>query len=150
VSQTPAPGLGYADQARKRTIFRVLGGVAMTAALVLIGVAVADFFAAFSSDDFAAQPTKFWLFFLALPLFVVGAACLNAGFLGAAARYGAGETAPVLKDTASYLTDGEGLLGVGRTVDDERPSAAARSCGTCGTRAAADARFCATCGTSLA
>ena len=72
----------------------------------------------------------------ALPFFVVGGVCLQAGFIGAAARYGAGETAPVLRDTASYLTDGQGLLGVGRTVDD-RPASASPGA------------FCAQCGSSV-
>jgi hypothetical protein len=74
--------------------------------------------------------------------------------MGTAARYGAGETVPVVKDSASYLTDGEGVLGVGRTVDD-RPSAPAASqpgpyCRSCGVLNDDDARFCDGCGTSLA
>jgi len=78
---------GYRNQGRARTLMRLVGVIAMAAALTMIVLAVADFFSAFSSDEFGAQPTKFWLFFLALPFFLVGAFCLNAGFLGAGARY---------------------------------------------------------------
>ena len=143
---------GFAGQARYRTLFRVLGIVCMGTALVLIGLAIADFVHAANADDFDTQPTKFWYFFVALPFFAVGGACLNAGFLGAAARYGAGETMPVVRDSASYLSDGQGILGVGRTVDDRDRSSAATGpyCRTCGVRNDADARFCDGCGASLA
>ena len=67
---------------------------------------------------------------------------LQWGFLGAAARYGAGETMPVVKDSATYLSDGEGILGVGRT--------AGPFCSKCGVRNDADAKFCDSCGGALA
>ncbi len=81
----------------------------------------------------------------------VGMMCLQAGFLGAAARYSAGETMPVVRDSASYLTDGEGLLGVGRTVDDRpAPSTATGPyCRQCGVRNDGDAKFCDSCGSAL-
>jgi hypothetical protein len=144
---------GFAGQARYRTVFRVLGIVCMGIALVLIGLAIADFVHAANADDFDTQPTKFWYFFVALPLFAVGGACLNAGFMGAAARYGAGETMPVVRDSASYLSDGEGVLGVGRTVDDgTMPGATGTTgpvCSRCGTRNDAEASFCDSCGAAL-
>lgn len=146
------PEPGYADQSTKRTVLRVVGVVSMGTALLLICIAVADFFRAFGSDDLGAEPTKFWMFFAALPFIAVGGWALQAGFLGAAARYTAGETMPVVRDSAAYLTDGQGLLGVGRTVDDA-PSAgraAGPYCRQCGTRNDADARFCDSCGQSLA
>ena len=146
------PNPGYADQGVKRMILRIVGIACMGIALVLIGIAVADFFRAFNANDSNVAPTKFWMFFAALPFFAVGTACLNAGFMGAAARYAAGETMPVAKDSAAYLTDGEGLLGVGRTVDDEpaAPTATGPFCRSCGQRNDAEARFCDRCGQSLA
>ena len=70
----------------------------------------------------------------------------------AAARYGAGETMPVVKNSATYLSDGEGVLGVGRTVDDAGAQRAVTGpyCLSCGRRNEEDARFCDGCGTSLA
>ncbi len=52
------------------------------------------------------------------------------------------------KDSAAYLTDGEGLLGVGRTVDDH--GGAGPFCRSCGVRNDDDARYCDGCGQSLA
>lgn len=146
---THAPG--FADQARKRLVLRVVGVVCMGIALMLIALAIADFVQVMGSDDFDAQPTKFWYFFLALPFFAVGGAALQAGYLGAAARYTAGETMPVVKDSAAYLSDGQGLLGVGRTVDDGTATSAVTGpyCRRCGVRNDESARFCDACGSAL-
>jgi hypothetical protein len=78
--------------------------------------------------------------------------CLRAGFLGVGLRYVAGETTPVIKDSASCLTNGEGILGVGRTVDDRSGEAAETGpfCTRCGTRSDAAAGFCDHCGHALA
>ena len=92
---------------------------------------------------------------------VFGLGALNAGTLGAQSRYVAGETLPTVKQSAAYLTDGEGILGVGRTVDDARPAGSAAGspaaaptagpyCRACGTRNDQEARFCDSCGASLA
>jgi len=146
---------GFAGQARYRTVFRVVGVVSMGVALVLIGLAIADFVHAVAADDFDTQPTKFWYFFVALPFFAVGGFCLNAGFLGVATRYGAGETMPVLKDSAAYLSDGQGVLGIGRTAGGGAPAGSGPGgtgpyCRSCGVRNDADASFCDGCGASLA
>lgn len=145
------PNPGLAGQDALRTTFRVIGPLLLVVALALGGVALADFFRAFGSTELGAQPTKFWMFFVALPLFAVGGWLTQAGYLGAAARYTAGETMPVVKDSAAYLTDGEGVLGVGRTVDDAGTATATGPfCRSCGVRNDPDARFCDGCGTSLA
>ena len=138
---------GFASQPALRNTLRVVGVVSMAVALVLIAVAISDFFA---SVDTMQGPTKFWMFFLAMPFFVIGGAGLQWGFLGAAARYGAGETMPVVKDSAAYLSDGEGVLGVGRTVDD-RPAGTTTGpfCSKCGVRNDEDAKFCDACGATI-
>ena len=129
-----------AGRSRRRSVFRVLGVLLMGTALVLIGVAVADFFAAFASDDFGAEATRFWMFFAALPFFALGALFLQLGFAGTAARYMAGEYVPVLKDSMDQL-------GVGGY-----PALAAGSgpyCRSCGRQNDADARFCDSCGLTM-
>ena len=151
---TPSPGL--VAQARTRTVLRVVGLLLTLVGVVLMGFAIADFFGAFDRSvdvvdvpGFPGEvevddgPELFWMFFVAIPVLFVGLASLSYGFLGATSRYVSGETAPVLKDGAAYLTDGQGLLGVGRTVDD-------RACGSCGRANDADATFCSGCGTRLA
>ncbi|MBD8870721.1 zinc ribbon domain-containing protein [Nocardioides donggukensis] len=143
---------GYADQRSKRLVLRVVGVVAMTIALALTTIALLDFFTfdsgfadPFSDEAMSAEPTKFWMFFLALPFFVAGAACLQAGFLGAASRFAAGETMPVARDSMEYLTRGQGLGNLGRAEPADGPY-----CRGCGTRNDTDARFCDGCGQGLA
>jgi len=149
MSTTPTntpPGLR--EQATARTAFRVIGILLLLVALVFLAVGLQDFFA--SSDSFDG-PHKFWMLFVGILLLGPAAWCLQAGFMGTAARYVAGETTPVVKDSAAYLTDGEGLLGVGRTVDDPaRSTAGGPFCSKCGTRNDSDASFCDSCGAALA
>jgi hypothetical protein len=150
---TPPPGPGFRNQAGARTVFRVLGVLVVLVALTLMVVAGMEFF---TLEGFE-EPTRFWMFFVGIPLLAVGGWLLQAGFMGAGARYASGELAPVAKDTAHYLTDGEGFLGVGTTTSGSTSSAtpAAGSatgpyCRSCGTRNDADARFCDSCGTTMA
>ncbi|KQW42545.1 hypothetical protein ASC77_22995 [Nocardioides sp. Root1257] len=132
---------GFERNKTQRTVLRVLGVVLLLAGAYLLvtgGMAFAD--DASSSDvDGGFGPI------LRLGaggfLAVFGLGALNAGFLGAQARYAAGETMPVVKDSAAYLSDGEGILGVGRT--------AGPFCSRCGVRNDGDATFCDSCGTAL-
>ena len=144
----PTPGLG--TQEKYRNSFRVLGVIVFGTGLLLTCIAFLDFFSAFT-DMSGGMPTVFFLAFIGMPLMGVGSWLLRAGFLGMATRYAAGETMPVVKDSAAYLSDGEGFHGIGRTVDDQPSRAAAGPCcRSCGARNDADARFCDGCGTSLA
>jgi hypothetical protein len=129
---------GFARQAQYRTTFRVLGTLVLVAGIVMFGYGIA---AVFGSED---TPGGFQIvcFMGGLLVIGVGLMLLQWGFVGAAARYGAGETMPVVKDSAAYLTDGEGILGVGRT--------AGPYCSKCGVRNDADAKFCDACGSALA
>jgi hypothetical protein len=83
-----------------------------------------------------------------MPVMAVGAWLLQAGFFGAAARYAAGETMPVVRDSASYLTNGEGIFGIGRDAAAATPETGP-FCSRCGVRNDVDARFCDACGNSL-
>ena len=138
---------GFAAQGRYRTAFRVLGVGLVGIGLIMLGSGIVGFLANMSSDSMDAPVGAFARFLGGGLCLVVGAGLTNLGFMGAAARYGAGETMPVVRDSASYLTDGEGLSGVGRTVDDERTG---RFCSRCGVRNDEGARFCDACGTALA
>ena len=155
MSQT---GPGYRDQAARRTIARVVGIACMGTALVLIAIAVTDLFRAASSEDLGAEPTKFWLFFLALPFFAVGGFALQAGFLWASARYAAGELAPTAREALRYLdrdTAGQRCAACGSSNDaaarfcDDCGQPLGRTCPGCRTSNAGDARFCADCGVAL-
>lgn len=137
---------GLARQSSARTAFRALGVLVLLVGLTFLVLGAMDFFGSMGAFE---QPDRFWMFFVALPLLAVGSWLLMAGFAGLGARYMSGEYAPVVKDTAAYLTEGKGLLNVGAT------GAAAASpsgpyCRSCGTRNDADGRFCDSCGTSMA
>jgi hypothetical protein len=151
MSTPQAPG--FRGQRTTRIAFRVVGLVLLAVALVFLAIGLQDFFS--SSDSFEG-PHKFWMVFVGILMLGPAAWCLQAGFLGAASRYVAGEAMPVVKDSAAYLSDGQGVLGVGRTVDDapggpaRAPAAAGPYCAKCGVRNDADASFCDSCGAALA
>ncbi len=136
-----------------RIVLRVLGLTLLGVGLVLAitgGIDFADQVDTFEGPGFGAIGRMAGGGFMV----IFGLAALNAGFLGLQARYVAGETMPTVKQSASYLTDGEGVLGVGRTVDDAKPAqpgaVAGPFCRACGVRNDPDATFCDGCGTSLA
>jgi zinc ribbon protein len=137
---------GIQGQRTARNVFRVAGVVVLVAALYFL---VTGFHDLMTTDG---EPTKFWMMFVGIFGLAVAGWCLQAGFMGAASRYVAGETMPTVKDSAAYLSDGEGVLGVGRTVDDAQKAQAVTGpyCSTCGTRNDADASFCDSCGAALA
>jgi ribosomal protein L40E len=121
---------GLDRQGTARSTLRIGGFVAIGLGIVLTGLAMIDFFAAFGSFR---PPTMFWMAFIGLPLIAVGSWMLKAGYLGPATRYVAGEVTPALRDTL-------GALGL---------TDADRICASCGARNAADAKFCDDCGAAL-
>ncbi|MEP9362283.1 zinc ribbon domain-containing protein [Nocardioides sp. CN2-186] len=125
---------GLAPSTTTRTVLRVLGFVLLAVGIVLAingGMGVAD-----TSDSFDG-PSNSALAKLVIGMFMVvfGLAALSFGFLGAQARYAAGEAMPVVKDSLTYLKD-EGKTGP--------------FCSKCGVRNDADAKFCDSCGAALA
>jgi hypothetical protein len=141
---TPPPAPGLRNQAGARTVFRVLGVLVTGTALVFLLIGGIDFFG--SMDSFEG-PTRFWMFFVGIPMLGIGGWLLQAGFMGVGARYVSGEYAPVAKETAGYLTDGKGILNVGATRAEP---ASGPFCRSCGTRNDVEARFCDSCGTAMA
>jgi len=78
-------------------VITVVGGIFM-----LVGGI--DFFSAFGS--FHQQPTKFWCFFVGMPLLALGGNLLRLGYMGAVSRYVAQETVPVVRDSAVEVAEG--------------------------------------------
>jgi uncharacterized membrane protein YhdT len=128
---------GFARQGQYRTTFRVLGTLLLVTGIITFGYGIVS---VFGSED---VPGGFQIVCFMGGLLVIGLGLmlLQWGFLGAAARYGAGETMPVVKDSAEYLSNGEGLLGIGRTSGP--------FCSACGVRNDAEAKFCDSCGNAL-
>lgn len=90
---TPPPSPGFRNQAGTRTVLRVLGVVTVLVALALLVTAGMEFF----------------------PLLAVGGWLLQAGFMGAGARYASGEGGPYCRSFGA------------------RNDAEARFCDSCGT-----------------
>jgi hypothetical protein len=144
---------GHADQARTRTILRVVGFTMLAAGLVIGAKAgyglLQEMTSPINVDDPSGAGTILMLGGAGF-LVVFGLAFLNAGFLGATARYAAGETMPVMKDSAAYLTDGQGH-GQGHPGGGgvEAQDAAGPFCTRCGVRNDGAARFCDACGHAI-
>jgi hypothetical protein len=149
---------GAARGSGRRTLFRVLGVVLMGTALVLFGLAIADFFAVsdmsggpapgepgfaeWVDEEMNGGPSKGWMFFLGIPFFLLGGVFLQLGFAGATARYMAAEYSPAIQRVSQDL----------RLRADEASTGSAASgpyCRSCGRQNDADARFCDSCGTSM-
>lgn len=143
---------GFAGQGTMRTVFRVVGVVALVGFVVLLVLFAEDMASTMSNDLLDPDPPNFLLFFAAMPLLIIAGVCLNAGYGGAAARYAAGETMPVAKASLEYLTDGKGPGNLGASSGDT-PEAGEETgpfCSKCGVRNDEDATFCAACGARLA
>lgn len=132
---TPNPGLRA--QGTTRIVLRVVGGLLLVVGVYLGATGLQDF----ASTDPGSGSDGFGRTVAGGFMAVFGLAALAFGFLGAQARYAAGETMPVVRDSASYLSDGQGIMGVGATGP---------FCRSCGQRNDHEARFCDGCGKALA
>ena len=135
---------GYSRQSSMRFMFRVAAVGVLILAGYFLYVGLTDLL---SADD--EPPQMFWMLFVGVPLVAVGLWLAMAGFGGAAARYVAGEGAPVARDTLGHLTGGQGVGNLGRTHPDGAPTGGPY-CRACGTRNDAEASYCDSCGKSLA
>lgn len=152
-----SPPPGGENQTAVRSTLRRLGLLLGIAGALLVLLGFGTF--AVRMDSFSGPPTWSLLAFGGGGLLaVIGFAMASMGYQGAVARFSAGEQAPVLKDTAHYLSDGQGIAGVGRTRSDaiggETIATGATGtgpfCRQCGTRNDDTARFCDSCGTAMA
>jgi hypothetical protein len=91
-----------------RTTLRIVGPAVLVCGLVLTAIGVISFFSMFASFDGPSLefPRYFWCAFLGLPMTVIGLGISQFAFMGAVARYAAGEAAPVQKDAFNYLAEG--------------------------------------------
>jgi hypothetical protein len=125
---------GYANQPQLRTAFRIGGLLVLAVGVTLTVVGFLALFDTMGDTTSDGPPSRFFLAFAGLPLMAVGGWLLQAGFGGVAARYAAGELAPVAKETLDY-------------IKSERTGP---YCSKCGVQNDTGARFCDACGTALA
>lgn len=138
-----------------RGTLRLLGPVIIAIGVLFVLVGGVDFFSKATSGQ---MPTKFWCFFVGLPLLALGGTLTRFGFMGAVARYTVGEYAPVAKDTINYMADGTAdavqdlAQAVGKGLAAETGSSGAQArirCHKCNADNDTDARFCSRCGAAL-
>jgi len=105
-SQRPvSPGLKRLQTPQQnsvRTALRIAGPVIFLTGVICVVIAVASMVA--SAGSFGI-PDHFWLAFVGMPLMFVGSVMSMYGFMGAVARFAAGEVAPVAADSANYVAE---------------------------------------------
>jgi len=141
------------EQSAVRGFLRKAAPLIFGAGLLGIIVGMINFFMAFGGGG---PPRLFWLFFVGMPLMFLGGVMSQYGFMGAAARYIAGETAPVATDTFNYVAEEtqaavqtvarsaakgivEGVAAGSSTLEDS-------FCPHCGFAIRPDYHFCPKCG----
>jgi len=87
-------------QSSIRTVLRIAGPLFLLAGVVCLIIAIAGIF---SGSNGFGPPRLFWLAFVGIPLLFVGTVLTMYGFMGAVARFAAGEVAPVAADSAKYV-----------------------------------------------
>jgi len=102
-------------QSSVRTFLCVAGPAIAAVGLIFLIVGLGSFFAAFGGDG---PPRYFWCAFVGMPLLFVGGVMCQFGYLGAVARYVAGESAPVAKDFVNYMGENTqpGVKAVSKSV----------------------------------
>jgi len=143
------------DTRRPRTALLVVGTLLLIGGAVIAFLGGREFFGAATSGSMEPEFGSFFTMAGGVFMAIFGFGALNAGTLGAQSRYVAGETMPTVKRSAEYLTDGQGIMNLGRTVDGATAGAPGQAatgpfCRSCGTRNDEDARFCDGCGASMA
>ncbi len=136
-----------------RAILRVIGPLMILVGGILTVVGIGSFFSSFATFS---TPRNFWCAFLGVPMVGIGIAISRFAFMGAVARYTAGEIAPVATDTINYVAQetGDSVRTVAQAVGEglrgsAEPTVVIR-CHKCNDQNRSDARFCNNCGAPLA
>jgi hypothetical protein len=133
-----------------RSFLRTLGALLAVAGGVFMAIGLVSFFSAFGSHG---SPELFWCVFVGAPLLAIGLALLKFGYMGAIARYAAGEIAPVATDSFDYVArrSRRGVRDLTSAIADGLTGdRAAEPCPACGADNDAAARFCDQCGERFA
>src|SRR5882672_9270552 len=89
-------------QSSIRKGLRIAGPVIFLAGLLCFIISAISLFVGAGGGG---MPHYFWLGFVGLPLMFVGGVLCQFGFMGAVARFMAGEAAPVAADTVNYMAE---------------------------------------------
>lgn len=139
-----------------RDTLRVIGPVIGVVGLGFVIVGLVSFFSAFGGSG---PPRLFWCAFVGMPLMFVGGVMTSYGYMGKVMRYGAQETAPVVKDTFNYMAHGtsDGIKTVASALGQGLRegglvgggSQTMVRCHKCNALVPDGAKFCSQCGQTL-
>jgi hypothetical protein len=142
-----------------RSFLRILGPIILGMGGLCLIIGMASFFMAFGGGG---PPRLFWMCFLGMPMIAIGIALCKFGYMGAVARFVAGETMPVAVDSVNYAAAGtkDAVETVARSVSkgiasgvaaagQEAGSSDVNFCPQCGGGLKADYRFCPKCGRQI-
>lgn len=152
-----------------RGVLRVVGLMMIVVGVVLVATGMISLLSGFGSpmgtDGFGGVngpmgmrgPGGFAAFFFGIPVLGIGIAITRFAFMGAAARYVAGEIAPVATDTLNSLAEeaGEGIEAVAHAIRDgvsggtDSRTEPQVVCPKCAAGNRHGARFCSNCGAAL-
>lgn len=113
----PRPALVSPQHIKLRNGLRIAGPVVLVIGVIFTATAFIDF--VLSMNDMGrGSPKLFWCGFIGMPLMFVGFVLCMYGFMGAAARYVAAESAPVASDTFNYMAENtqDGVKTVAKAV----------------------------------
>ena len=135
-----------------RGALRTIGPCILAVGGILTLIGLGSFFSSFGTFN---PPRYFWCAFLGMPLMALGAGLTKFGYMGAVARYVAGEAAPVGKDTFNYIAEGtqDGVRTVAGAIREGFTGVSAGTeiqCSACSQTNDANAKFCSGCGAAVA
>jgi hypothetical protein len=81
-----------------RTALRIAGPLTLLTGIICVIIAAKELV-----TSGMEPPRHFWLAFIGIPLMFFGAVLCQFGFMGAVARFMAGESAPVAADTVNFM-----------------------------------------------
>lgn len=139
------------EHQRVRQVLRIVGPSLVLIGGILTLIGLVSFFSAFGT---MGPPRYFWCAMVGMPVGMIGLMMTLFAYMGAIARYQAGEVAPVGKDTFNYMADGtqQGVSTLASAVARgfrEGAGPEAQACGQCSTPNDPGAKFCDSCGTPL-
>lgn len=139
-----------------RRVLRIVGPILLAIGILFIIVALVDFFSVMASHSMGRHPTKFWGFFVGMPLMFIGVVMTQWGYMGRIARYFSQEITPVGTDTFNYAARHarDGVRDLAGAIGDGLRGATGTGqvrirCHKCNHENDADAKFCSACGSAI-